>query len=317
MQQNHKAELMLILMTAIWGATFLVTSEGLNSATPLLYNVLRFALAFVLTLAVFFRKINFRDKETQKTGVILGSIFGVGFALQTYALTLTSISKTAFITALTVVLTPFFYKIVTGKSPRFWPRIGIVVGFIGLIIFTFPAEEHEGKNILTAAADFILSFNPGDLMAILSCFCWALYITLMDKYTKDKESFSFTISLVSIQFFMVMIVNLLFVGIFALAGGEVRFEPNTSLYLSLAFNGVLASFAVTLIHTYYQKYTTPVKAALIFSLEPVFAAVIAYIAINELLGPREAFGAAVLMFGVLISELGLIVQKKTQKLFGK
>jgi drug/metabolite transporter (DMT)-like permease len=308
---HYKAELMLVLMTAIWGATFLVTAEGLEFATPLLYNALRFALAFLLTLVVFFKKLKFRDKEILRSGSILGLIFGVGFALQTYALSLTTISKTAFITALTVVLTPFFYKIITGKNPRFWPRIGIVVAFTGLVIFTFPFQEYEGIPFFSAIWDFIASFNPGDFMAILSCLCWALYITLMDKYTKHRDSFSFTISLVSVQFFVVMIVNAILA--LVLTGSEMRLDLNNDLLLSLAFNGILASFVVTLIHTYYQKHTTPVKAALIFSLEPVFASIIAFIAIGEILGYRESWGAAILMVGVLISEMGLMIQKAVQK----
>jgi len=312
---HYKAELMLVLMTAIWGATFLVTTGGLDHVTPLLYNGLRFALAFLLTLTVFFRKLQFKDKEILKSGTILGGIFGLGFALQTYALSLTTISKTAFITALTVVLTPFFYKIITGKNPRFWPRIGIVVAFTGLVIFTFPFHEYKNVSFLEAVWDFLASFNPGDFMTILSCFCWALYITLMDKYTKERDGFSFTISLVSVQFGVVMLVNFLLA--FLLTGDEMRLELHPDLIYSLLFNGILASFVVTLIHTYYQKHTTPVKAALIFSLEPIFAAGIAYLAINEILSSRELFGASILMLGVLISEVGLMVQKAVQKRFGR
>lgn len=317
---HYKAELMLLLMTAIWGATFMATDLGLEFATPLLYNSLRFALAFALTVIVFFKRIEFKNREIVKKGSILGGIFGVGFALQTYALSLTTISKTAFITALTVVLTPFFYKLITGNSPRFWPRIGIVVAFIGLFIFTFPFSHYEGVPITSALWDYVATFNPGDLMAVLSCLCWALYITLMDKYTKDREGFGFTISLVSVQFAVVMVVN--FVLALVLTGKDIRLEFDTQLIYSLLFNGILASFVVTLIHTYYQKDTTPVKAALIFSLEPVFAAGFTWFAASlywikdyNPLSNREVFGAVILMLGVLVSEIGLMVQNAIKRRF--
>lgn len=285
---SWKAELMLLLMTIIWGATFLFTKIGLDATGPYFYLVLRFSLAVALTFIFFFNKLNFKDKKLLKNGIILGSIFGIGFILQTKGLEFTSIQKSAFITGLTVVLTPFTFKILTKKKVLLFSKIGVVIAFIGLYIFTDP--------------DFS-DINKGDVYTFLSTFCWATFIPLIDKFTNNNNTPNLTINLVFLQLTSMLIV--VTSGFFIFEFQFFYIDWNYNLIQSVLFNGVVASFILMFIHTNFQKHTTPVKAALIFSLEPIFAALFAFIFLNEFLSSTESLGASILFFGVLTSELGL------------
>ncbi len=284
---SWKAESMLLLMTVIWGATFLFIKLGLDFTGPFLYLIMRFLIAIVLTVVVFWKKLNFNDPVLIKNGLLLGAIFGIGFILQTIGLEHTTIQKSAFITGLTVVITPFTFKLLSKRDILLFSKIGVVIAFVGLYIFTDP--------------DFN-DINKGDVYTFLSTFCWAIFIPLLDKFTNENKTKNLTINLVFLQLVSMLFVVTLGFFIFEYNSAFIIWDSN--LIISVLFNGILASFVLMFIHTNFQKYTTPVKAALIFSLEPIFAAGFALIFLGEYLSRVEFIGAIVLFSGVLISELG-------------
>ncbi|MFA5511191.1 MAG: DMT family transporter [Candidatus Kapaibacterium sp.] len=283
-----KAELALLSVTLIWGGTFLFTKIGLDDCTPSTFILIRFLIAISLSLIFFGNKIFPLSRETLIQGVVLGLLFGGGFVLQTYGLKYTSVSKSAFITGMTVPITPFVFKLINRTNINFWSKIGVVVATIGLFIFTKPDFDN---------------LNPGDLLTLLSTVFWAFYITFMDKFTnKAVLEKNKTHKLVVLQFLAAILPPLATLILFELDNYSINFSTN--LITALAFNGILASFAVTIIHTSVQRYTTPIKAALIFSLEPIVANALAVIIVNEILNFREYVGAAILFSGLLISEIG-------------
>ncbi|MFA7626415.1 MAG: DMT family transporter [Candidatus Kapaibacterium sp.] len=283
-----KAELALLSVTLIWGGTFLFTKIGLDDCTPSTFILIRFLIAISLSLIFFGNKIFPLSRETLIQGVVLGLLFGGGFVLQTYGLKYTSVSKSAFITGMTVPITPFVFKLINRTNINFWSKIGVVVATIGLFIFTKPDFDN---------------LNPGDLLTLLSTVFWAFYITFMDKFTnKAVLEKNKTHKLVVLQFLAAILPPLATLILFELDNYSINFSTN--LITALAFNGILASFAVTIIHTSVQRYTTPIKAALIFSLEPIVANALAVIIVNEILNFREYAGAAILFSGLLISEIG-------------
>lgn len=287
-----KAELSLLGVTFLWGGTFLFTKLGLDDCTPSTFIILRFIIALTLSLAFFGSKIKGISKETIHQGIILGLLFGAGFVLQTYGLKFTSVSKSAFITGMTVPITPFVFKLVQKTNINFWSKVGVVVATIGLYVFTKP----DFDNI-----------NPGDVLTLLSTVFWAFYITYMDKFTKGSAVKNKTQQLVILQFVAALvpsIITLLFLEL-----DNFKIILSTNLISALAFNGILASFLVTIIHTSVQRYTNPVKAALIFSLEPIIANALAVIVISEILNLREYLGATLLFSGLLVSEIGPYLQK--------
>ncbi|HRP01698.1 MAG TPA: DMT family transporter [Candidatus Kapabacteria bacterium] len=295
--ESWKAESALFVVTIIWGATFLLTKIGLDGTTPSIFLLLRLSLALLISL-IFFGKYLLRlNKTILAQGTVLGLLFGVGFLLQTYGLKFTSVSKTAFITGITVVITPFVYFLVKKKAIGRWAKVGVIIASIGLYIFTKPDFDN---------------LNIGDILTLLSTIMWAFYITLMDTFTKGKSGMALTSNLVILQFF---ISTLLFIiSFFLFDFNNYKLVISNSLLIAVAFNGILASFAVSFIHTAFQRYTTPVKAALIFSLEPLFAGTFAIIFINEILSTREYIGGGILFIGVMISELGVFLEPLLKKM---
>ena len=290
--KKWKAELLLAVVTLIWGGTFLFTKQGINDCPPSLYIMLRFIIALTVSTIFFYKRFLSIDKQTIIQGLVLGLIFGGGFVLQTYGLKYTAVSKSAFITGLTVPLTPFAYWFIQKKVIGTWPKVAVVVASFGMWLCTGTSIE---------------SVNIGDILTVLSTLFWAFYITYIDKFTNGKSSFSHTSQLVIMQFVGALPVAAL--SFIFLEYENLSINLSTSLLVSLSYNSFLASFLVTFIHVFAQRYTTPVKAALIFSLEPVFASTFAYLVINETLTLREMSGAAVLLSAVLVSELGKMIQK--------
>lgn len=282
-----KAELLLFFVTFIWGGTFVFTKLGLDFVSPSLFVTIRFSIALIIALIIFGKHLKGINKNTIIAGLVLGSFFGGGFVLQTWGLTLTTVTKSAFITGMSVIFTPFVFKLIVKKNILFWSKIGVAIAFIGLWLFTNP----EFDNI-----------NIGDFLTLLSTFFWAFYIVYMDVFTNGKSDFSETVQLVIMQFIGTIVISLL--GHIFFEGATFEVEISSTLLIALAYNGILASFVLTFIHTGFQRYTTPVKAALIFSLEPIVAALVAMFVLNEILNGRELIGAIILMSAVLVSELG-------------
>ncbi len=294
--KDQKAELVLLIITLIWGGTFLFTKIGLQNCPPFLYIILRFSLALAICSLFFTKHLLKIDKKTIKQGAILGLLFGGGFMLQTYALLTTTITKTAFITGLTVVMAPFAFRLIYKKNVARLQIIGVIICGFGLYIFTNPTFD---------------DFQIGDLLTLISTMFWALYITFLDKFTKERHDFSHTIQIVAIQFFAALPIAL-----FAFFMFEYKIKPvtfNFQLFQSLAYNGIIASFFLSLLQTRFQKDTSPVKASLIYSLEPIFASFIAILAINEILSFREYFGAFILLLGVAISEFADIFLRRLMR----
>lgn len=285
--KSWKAEILLLIITVIWGVTFSFTKIGLIYSTPILYLTLRFAIAVIFVYLVWFYKINRISKRTFLFGTVLGIFYAGGFLFQTIGLQYTTVTKSAFITGLSVVLTPFVYKMIEARKITLWQKIGIFTATIGLIKFTNPSFEY---------------LNLGDLLTFISTFFWTFYLVFMNKYTEGTSSFDYTIQLVFVQFVIVLLFGILGSLIFEVKAWFLIFESN--LIFSLLYNGIIASILLTTIHTSVQKYTTPVKAALIFSLEPVFAGIFAYLIFSEILNTSELVGAIILSFGIILSEFG-------------
>lgn len=285
--KSWKAELWLFFITFIWGGTFVFTKLGLEDCPPSLYIIIRFSIALIISIIVFGKHLRNISANTLKHGLILGLLFGSGFILQTYGLKMTTVSKSAFITGLTVCITPFAYYFVERKSIALWQKAGVVIATIGLWLFTNPQFDN---------------LNFGDIITVVSTFFWAFYITYMDVFTRGRSVFSETVQLVALQF--IAAAPLAGITFFIYDSSDFTVNISKNLIYSLAYNGILASFLLTFIHTSIQRYSTPVKAALIFSLEPVIASVAAVLFIGEILGLRELAGGAILFIGVITSEVG-------------
>ncbi len=275
-----KADRYLIAITLIWGSTFSITKFTLNDLPPMVLQGTRFALAALMVGIYTFRDIRATSKSSLRAGLILGALLGGGFALQTVGLVQTTASKAGFLTGTMVVFTPLLQMAIERRMPSWGNMLGVLIVAVGLYLFTMPGGE---------------AFNEGDVLVLLCAVVFAFYIVYLDVFTKD----GFHREIVFYQFVVTSVM--------AFVLWPFMNEP-APVFSSNAIGAVvyLAFFASTIaifVQSKYQRETTPTKAAIIFSLEPVFAAVMAYFALSETMTPIEVFGASLMFAGLLVSEL--------------
>lgn len=284
---RRTAETLLLLITCLWGGTFVLVKEAMTTTSPALFVVLRFALAAAVACMLWPKALRNWDRSLMLRGSILGVLFGSGFLLQTVGLSSTTASASAFITGTMVVFVPFVYRIIEGSPVRGHQWLSVTIVIIGLWVFTAP--ESAGVNV-------------GDVLTLISAMIWSVYLTYIDVWTRELRSEpQKQNALVIMQFLVTIILALValpFSGVDAM-----HLEPSTSLMWAVLYCGILASVVTTWIQTRFQQFTHPVRAGLIYAVEPLAAAAIAYVVLHEEWTVREAIGASVLFVGIVVPDL--------------
>ncbi len=279
------SELALILTTVIWGLTFSITKEGVRYLDPLLYLAIRFGLAYLLLRPIhFFIDRRRYTKEELKIGTGAALFLGVGYAAQTYALQYTTASKAAFITGLSVVLVPMLAIIVLKEKPNPLAVLGACIAFLGLA--TLAVEP--------GIAGWI---NWGDLLALGCALSFAGHILYLGEYATKISPLTFSTVQIGVAAIICAILGLLRSPL-----PNIQAIP-IAVWWGLIYMALLATLAATLLQTWAQRHTTPTKAAVIFTLEPVFAALFAYLMLGETLTLKTLGGGALILAGVLLAEV--------------
>lgn len=286
---RHRAEGLMALVTLLWGGTFVIIKLALPSISPSAFVLVRFMLASLLAVVLWPGALKGWDRPLIMKGAVLGFLFGIGFVLQSIGLETTSASASAFITGTMVVFTPFAYRLIEGTKVKAIHWFSVAAVTLGLWLFTSP--DLSGIRI-------------GDVLTLISAMIWAFYVVYIDMWTKElhdephKQN-----ALVIMQFLMTI---LLAMGSIQLVdGGQIKIEWTSALILGLVYCGVFASVITTWIQTRFQRFTHPVRAAVIFALEPIFAAIIAWIVLEEAWSMRQATGAALLIAAIILPDLYL------------
>ncbi|MBI9100728.1 MAG: DMT family transporter [Spirochaetaceae bacterium] len=279
-KKRIKAELFLVLVTIIWGGTFAVIKTGLTATTPLMLLSLRFGASFLLFTAMYFRKFSFHGKRSIINGIILGVLMFLGYAAQTVGLKFTSASRAGFITFTFALFVPFLQFYILKKKPVMGNILGLIIVFIGLWTISRPTDG---------------PFNKGDFIMLGAAVAYAFFIIFLDMINRVENPELMT----SIQFFVTTILSL--AASFVLEDPHI--EMSSQFIYSIIYLVVLGSVFCLYIMNLYQKDTTPMRAVLIYSLEPVFGVIFAIILLNESFSSKEIAGSALILGGVLISEL--------------
>ncbi len=280
MSRSHKAELILLSITLIWGGTFAVVKYALSDASPLTFLSLRFGAAALIFPLIYRRNYLSIDRETFLGGLFLGILLMIGFAFQTVGLKYTTASKSAFITGLLVAFTPIAQAIVEKRMPARGSLIGVGLVAIGLYLLTSPGGQ---------------GFNIGDLLTLFCAISYAIYIVYLDVFSKKHDVSKLTLLQLAVTA-MLSVSVAPYVEIL-----HVHFT--TGFLWALLYTSILATVFATYLQTKYQRETTPTRAAIIFSMEPVLANVIAFFAFGEFVGWVGAVGGLLIVAGLLTSEL--------------
>jgi drug/metabolite transporter (DMT)-like permease len=280
MTTRTRAELFLLSITLIWGSTFVTSKYLLDTISPLIYIGVRFSVATLVFALLFPRKVFHAPRGSWIKGGILGVLLFAGFASQTIGLQYTGASKSAFITGMMVVFTPLCQLLIERRAPKIGNVIGILMVTAGLYFLTSPRGSE---------------FNLGDGLNVICALTFGFYIVYLDVFSKEHDAVHLTMA----QFVTCTVLGL----VSAPLCETVRFAPSAGGVAALVYLIVFATIIALFVQNTYQKDTTPTRSAVIFSIEPVLAAGFAYVLLGEVLGVLGMLGGAMIVGGVLVSEL--------------
>ncbi len=290
MKKSLIADVTLFLVAFVWGATFVVVQNAIAFLPPNTFNAVRFTLAAAFLLAVLglFSRVQrraFTPKLLGAGGFVGLWLFG-GYALQTVGLMYTTPSKAAFITGLCVVLVPVFSFALLREKLK-WPAVtGVLLAVAGLYLLTV------GES---------LALSMGDLLVFGCALCFALQIVLTGKYAPHFPALPLAI----VQLATVAFLSALYAACFE--NWRLAFDTATLLQPQVAWGlfitAIFATALAFLAQTAFQRQTTATRVALIFSLEPVFAALTAYVWIGDILTGRQVLGCVLIFTGMILAEL--------------
>lgn len=285
--RSLKAHILLVLMTLIWGSTFVLNKKALLSASPLLFNAVRMSLAALL-LALFYRRhLSRLTRQALWAGVSVGVFLFLGYAFQITGLHLTTPSKSAFLTGVSTVLVPLLLIIIWKAHMNPWRATGIFTAFVGLFFMTVP----PGRQGL---ADFA-NVNLGDLLSIACAFGFAFQIILI-----GRASQRFPFEQIAV---LQMATAALLTAIATPLVEQPHLQLSATVITAILVTGILGTAVAFTVQAWAQQFTPATHAALIFTLEPVFAWLTSFVVLNERLGMRAGAGALLILAGVLVSEL--------------
>lgn len=288
-------EAALILITIFWGVTFAIIKLALDDISPMFFISIRFSFAAILLMPFLWKPLINTNFEVIKAGLFLGLLYFIGFATQTVGLYYTTATKSGFITGTFVIFIPILQMIIERRPPSRSNIIGIVLVVIGLILLS-----SKGITILDIISELGSNFNFGDFLTLICAIFYALYVVYIDIITK-KHDYK---PLIILQVLFTGIAGFVFTFLFELTSIEMlRYDFNQTVILVIIYTAVFSSVLATAIQTKYQKTVTPTKAGIIFSLEPIFAALFAFLIINEKISGFGIIGCIFIFTGVLVSEL--------------
>jgi drug/metabolite transporter (DMT)-like permease len=284
--QTHRrlwADLSLVGITFIWGSTFVVVKRALDSSSTLAFLALRFSLASLLMMLVFRGRLSPGPdrKLAMRAGAAVGGALFLGYAFQTFGLRLTTASKCGFITGLSVVMVP----LINAAIYRAWPSWACWAG----------VASATGGLYLMAAPAGLAHVSRGDVLTLVAAAAFAFQVVLVGHFSRQTGAPWLSTA-------QVCVTALLSLGSFWWAETlYVRWTP--TLLAALAITAGLATALVFPVQVWAQQFTSPSHAALIFSLEPVFAWLASYVVLGEVLGARGAWGAGLILAGIILAEL--------------
>jgi drug/metabolite transporter (DMT)-like permease len=285
--RNLKADLLLLACTFIWGASFVVVKAALMDASVFAFLAIRFAVAASVLAAVCFRALRTLNAASLRAGAVMGCCMFGGYAFQTAGIHLTTPSKAAFVTGFSVVLVPVFLGAFARQriGPAIWT--GALVAVAGLYYLTVPSSGFG-------------DLNRGDLLVLCGAVAFAFHIIAISRYARRHSPGVLNLLQVTMTLLMICLA-----GSFLSVTGRESFEVAwTARFLAAALlTGVLATAVAFSVQVWAQQHTSASHAAIVFTLEPVFAALTSFIFFHERLGLRALAGAALILAGILLAEL--------------
>ena len=271
----------LVAAPAVWGSTFVVTKGSLDDLAPATFLAWRFGLAAVVLLVVRPARVRALTRVELWRGVVLGLLLGSGFVLQTVGLSTTTAGLSGFLTGVSVILTPVLAAAAFDASVGRAGWLAVGVGAVGLILLT----RGEGTGLSLGAA-----------LTLFGAVCFAGHITCLSEWATPGNAYGLTAWSVSVAAALCAAV--------AVLNRQATSPATDATWLSLVYLALVATCLGLGVQAWAQSALTATTAAVVMTMEPVFAALIAVAFAGETLPPAAWLGGLLVVSSMFVAELG-------------
>ncbi len=278
-----QAEIYLLIIVIIWGSTFALIKGVIELIPPYTYLTYRFLLAVLILVVIFWKRLKKFNIMILKKGSLIGIFLFLAYTLQTVGIKYTTATKAGFITGLSVVLVPIISHFFIKEKINRNSVIGVVLAFAGLWFLNYSSS---------------LSFNLGDFLVLLCAFCFAMHIISVGLFSKKLDYVLLAITQITVVFVLSLLMALIF------ERPAIHFSYSADIWWSIVITGVFATALAFYMQNKFQRYSTATKTAIIFSGEPIFAAMFAYLLLGEKVGLVAWAGGLLIIFGMIVSQKG-------------
>jgi drug/metabolite transporter (DMT)-like permease len=273
------ATLGLIVVTAVWGSTFIVVKDAIERMPVMDFLAWRFVLAALVMAAMRPGAVRRLSPAARRHGVLLGLALGAGYVAQTFGLRRTPATVSGFITGLFVVFTPLCAALLLRKrvSPPAWIAVGLST--IGLALLSFHG----------------LRVGTGEAITLLCAVSFALHIVGLGEWSTTEDAYGLAV----LQLATVGLLSAL-----ASAGDTLRPPPDGGVWFAILLTALAATAFAFFVQTWAQAHLPPTRAAVVMTMEPVFAGIFGVAVGGDELGPRTVVGALLVLAAMYLVELG-------------
>lgn len=303
-EKELKASILLLLAAFIWGFAFVAQRVGIKYIGSFTFNGIRFALGSIslIPLILHSQRMNkktsrinsIREEKTKALaplgeGIICGLVLFMGATLQQIGLEETTAGKAAFITGFYIVLVPLL-GMFFGQRIKKNTWIAAILAITGLYLIS--VTDH-------------FTISRGDMLVFLGSFFWAAHILLIHRFTQRVD----TLGLSFIQYIVCSVLSLLL----ALAFEEITLQGLVQAQVPILYGGIASVGIAYTLQAYGQKYAKPSHAAIILSLESVFAGIGGFLLLDETMDMKAFIGCTLMFIGVLVSQMDSLHKVEVQK----
>lgn len=287
------AVLGLLLVTVIWGSTFVVMKSSMDVITPTYLIAYRFSIAAVGLFLIFWKQIKTMTRDNIRCGCILGVLLFISYYFQTYGLKYTTASKNAFITTLYVIIVPFLHWMLNKVRPGKNNVAAAVIAVIGLALLSLKGD---------------LTINYGDFLTFVCGFFYALHMVCVGRFTSSCNPVKLTMIQMLSSAACAWMVALVFEG-----PCDLTVFADRGLLISVLYLGLMASMLGFLLQIAAQTYLSPNTSSILLSFESVIGLVFSVIILKEIITMRMLIGCALMFAAAILAEYRPSRKKKADK----
>jgi drug/metabolite transporter (DMT)-like permease len=269
----------LLVMTAVWGSTFVLIKDVVNRMPVADFLAVRFIVAAVAMFALFHRHVARLERQQLLRGVALGALYGVGQLLQTWGLSLISPSVSGFVTGMYVVFTPILTTVLLRERLPIAVWLAVVLATLGLALLSLNG----------------FSVDTGVWLTLASALLYGLHIVALGRWSRADDAFGLS----AVQMAVIALVCLL-----ATAGHRgPMLPPDRNAWFAVLYMALVAGAGAMLMQTWAQAHLPATRAAIVMTTEPVFAAIFAVTLGSDVLTWRMLLGGGLVLAAMYLVEL--------------